>query len=73
VTTEVTAAMLKQLPVALQHKLHQAALNLDIEETEMIIAQIDAIAPAIAAGLTELVEHYQFEQLIKLTTPLMEP
>lgn len=66
-TLELTAEMLSKLPLELRQQLHQAALNLDTEETDIIIARIRTIAPDIADGLHELVQHYQFEQIVQLT------
>jgi CheY-like chemotaxis protein len=63
---EITVEMLSTLPVPLRQQLHEAALNLDIEETDAILAQIRQIAPDIADGLQELAAHYQFEQIIHL-------
>jgi PAS domain S-box-containing protein len=63
---EITVEMLSTLPVPMRQQLHEAALNLDIEETEVIIAQIRQIAPDIADGLQELVANFQFDQIIHL-------
>ena len=63
---EITAEMLTTLPIALRQQLHEAALNLDIEETDAVLAQIRLIAPAIADGLQQLAAHYQFDQIIDL-------
>jgi PAS domain S-box-containing protein len=64
---EITVEKLGNLPVELLQQLHEAALNLDMEETDMIIAQIRKIAPKIADGLEELAGHYKFDQIIQLT------
>jgi signal transduction histidine kinase/DNA-binding NarL/FixJ family response regulator len=65
-TVEITAEMLIKLPSALRQQLHEAVLNLDIEETDAVIAQIRDIAPDIAQSLQELADGYQFEQIIHL-------
>ncbi|MGZ8182016.1 MAG: response regulator [Methylobacter sp.] len=65
--SETTVEMLTRLPPALRQKLHEAALNLDTEETDAIIAQIRALAPDVADGLQELAQHYQFDRIIHLT------
>jgi PAS domain S-box-containing protein len=67
-TPTVTAEMLSTLPITLQQQLHNAALSLDIEETDAVIAQIQQIAPHIASDLQELAANYDFEQIIRLTT-----
>ncbi len=64
---ELTPEMVVKLPLALRQKLNEAALNLDIEETDAVIAQIHNITPEIANALQELVKHYQFDQIIHLT------
>ncbi|TAN70600.1 MAG: response regulator [Methylobacter sp.] len=64
---ETTAEMLIQLPLVLRQQLHEAALNLDIEETDAVIAQIRALAPDVGDGLQELAGHYQFDRIIQLT------
>ncbi len=69
---ELSAQILMALPVALQQQLHQAALNLDMEEADAIIAEIRAIAPAVADGLQNLVQQYQFDQIIQLTEMLTD-
>lgn len=63
----LTADSLTTLPPALQQRLHLAALNLDMEETDAIIAEIRTIAPAVADALQELVQQYQFDQIIQFT------
>ncbi|MEI6708795.1 MAG: response regulator [Methylococcales bacterium] len=65
-TVKVTAQMLNTLPVALQQQLYEAALNLDIEETDAVLSQIRQFAPDIADGLHELAESYRFDQIIQL-------
>jgi PAS domain S-box-containing protein len=64
---ETTPERLNQLPSALRQQLHEAALNLDIEETDAIIAQIRVLLPDVAAALQELAQHYQFDRIIHLT------
>jgi CheY-like chemotaxis protein len=63
---EITVEMLIKLPLALRQQLHEAALNLDIEETDVILDQIRNIAPDVANGLQKLARGYQFEQIIHL-------
>jgi PAS domain S-box-containing protein len=57
---------LLQIPLQLLQQLHSVALNLDTEETGVVITQIQQIAPAIATGLQNLAENYQFEQIVQL-------
>ncbi|MEI6708794.1 MAG: MASE1 domain-containing protein [Methylococcales bacterium] len=63
---KLTAEMLTTLPLTLRHQLYEAALNLDIEETDTILSKIRQLAPDIANGLQELAENYQFERIIHL-------
>jgi PAS domain S-box-containing protein len=63
---EMTVERLSKLPLELRQQLHQAALNLDMEETDAVIALISGIAPDIANKLQELVRGYQFEQITQL-------
>ncbi len=64
---ETTVEMLGKLPTELRQQLHEAALNLDTEETDAVIAKIRALAPEVGDGLQELAGQYQFEQIIHLT------
>lgn len=66
---EVTAPMLSELPLELRQQLHHAALNLDIEETVAILAQVAELNPSLATGLHELTAHFQFEQIALLSCP----
>lgn len=64
---KVTHNILSKLPLNLRQQLHNAALKLDTEEVEAVIAQIRVTEPGIAEGLDELVKGYQFEQIIQMT------
>jgi len=64
---EITVEMLVKLPSALRRQLHEAALNLDTEETDAIIDQIRALAPEVAEGLQNMAQQYQFDRIIHLT------
>ncbi len=64
---ELTPEMLTALPLSLRQKLNEAASNLDIEETDAVIAQIHNITPEIADALQMMVNNYQFDQIIHLT------
>lgn len=64
---ELTPEMLAVLPQALRQQLHQAASNLDIDETDAVIAQIRSLAPDVAEGLQKLADNYQFEEIIQLS------
>jgi CheY-like chemotaxis protein len=66
-TIKITPEMLTQVPVNLRQQLRNAALNLDTEEIDLIIAQIRLIVPEIADALEELAKDYHFEQIIQLT------
>jgi signal transduction histidine kinase/DNA-binding response OmpR family regulator len=63
---EMTAEMLNVLPIEYRQQLHEAALNLDLEETDAVIAEIRQIATDIAEGLEALAQTYQFEQIAYL-------
>ena len=63
----VTIEMLAKLPPGLRQQLHEAALTLDTEEADTVIAQIRPLAPDVADALHELIQHYQFDQIIHLT------
>ena len=64
---ETTVEMLGKLPLVLRQQLHEAALNLDIEETDTVIAQIHGLAPEVGDALQDLAQHYQFDRIIHLT------
>lgn len=69
---ETTVEMLSKLPAELRLQLREAALNLDTEETEAIIAKIRVLAPEVGDGLQELAGQYQFEQIIHLTEAALQ-
>ncbi|MDP3878303.1 MAG: ATP-binding protein [Methylobacter sp.] len=69
---EATVEMLGKLPAVLRQQLHEAALNLDTEETDAIVTRIRALAPEVADGLQELAQQYQFEQIIHLTEAALQ-
>lgn len=62
----ITVEMLTALPLTLRQQLHEAAMNLDTEETDAVIAKIRPLASNVAQGLQELANSYQFEQIIHL-------
>lgn len=68
-TGEISIEMFSKLSPIVRQQLHEAALNLDTEETARIIALIHNTLPDIADYLQTLAQTYQFEQLIQLTTP----
>ncbi len=63
---ETTVKMLAKLPLALRQQLREAALNLDTEETDAIIAQIRLLVPEAGEGLQGLAQQYQFDRIIRL-------
>jgi signal transduction histidine kinase/DNA-binding response OmpR family regulator len=69
---ELTTEMLSKLPAELLQPLHAAALNLDTEETEAIILKIRLISPEIAKGLQDLMQRYQFDQMVCLIEAVAE-
>lgn len=67
-TPELTFEMVATaLPLELRKKLHEAALLLDIDEVNSIIAEIQAFSPDIANGLMLLASSYQFDKIIPLS------
>ncbi len=64
---EMLLEMLSMLPPMLRRQLHEAALSLDTDETNAIIAKIQPLVPELAEALQELVKIYQFGQIIHLT------
>ncbi len=69
---ETTVEMLGKLPTELRQQLREAALNLDTEETDAVIAKIHALAPEVGDGLQELAGQYQFEQIIRLAEAALQ-
>ena len=69
-TLQITSEMLNSLPSELRQQLHKAALNLDVEETEAVLAKITRISPEIAQSLQEMAQCYQFEEIAKFSEPL---
>ncbi len=60
------AEMLSMLPPMLRRQLHEAALSLDTDETNAIIAKIQPLVPELTEALQEQVKNYQFGQIIHL-------
>jgi signal transduction histidine kinase/DNA-binding NarL/FixJ family response regulator len=56
----------KHLPAALQTQLHDAALQLDIEQTSSIIEQIKKLDLTIAASLQQYLEQMDFQAILDL-------
>jgi PAS domain S-box-containing protein len=63
---ELTAEMLKELPLELQQQLFTAATNLDIDETDVVITRIRYLAPEIAESLQKLAQDFQFGVILHL-------
>ncbi len=66
---ELSPEMLEPLPLQLRQQLHDSALNLDVDQTDAIIAKIHSLNPDIGAGLQKLAECYQFDAIIELAKP----
>ncbi len=64
---KISAEALSSLPLALRQQLHEAASNLDMEETEIVTQQIRQLAPELADALRDLAQQYEFGQIIGLT------
>ncbi len=64
---ETNFELMALLPPELSAQLHEAALSLDTEEAEKILAKIYLVVPEVAEALQELVKNYKFDKLIKLT------
>ena len=63
-----SALAINTLPLSLKQRLHEAALQLDTEEIDNIIAEIGELSPDIANALHKLALHYQFTQIAQLVT-----
>jgi PAS domain S-box-containing protein len=63
---QLTPEILNKLPQELIQQLYEAAQNLDMEETDALIAQIQNIKPEIADALKKLAQNFQFGQIIRL-------
>jgi CheY-like chemotaxis protein len=63
---KATSQMLEELPFALRQQLYQAASNLDIDETDSVLAKIHQLAPETASNLQKLAQCFQFEEIIHL-------
>lgn len=64
---KITTEMLETLPQELLMQLQEAALRLDIEEIDAVVAKIREISLDIAEGLTDLEKNYHFDQIVTLT------
>ena len=56
----------KSLPSALQTQLHDAAAQLDIEQTASVIEQIKAIDDTVAFNLQQYLEQMDFQAILDL-------
>ena len=65
-TSKITPEMLVSLPRQLCRELREAALELDMDKIEAVIAQIHMLDPDIADSLEALEKGYQFDQIIQL-------
>ncbi|MCG7866968.1 MAG: transporter substrate-binding domain-containing protein [Candidatus Thiodiazotropha taylori] len=65
-TKVLTADALQSLPYDLKEALLGAAEELNISGSNQVIDRISAIDNEIAAGLSELVENFRFDQVVKL-------
>jgi signal transduction histidine kinase/CheY-like chemotaxis protein len=61
--TDLTSAMLADLPADLLQELREATLALNRETALEVIARIADHAPEVATGLKELVDNYQMSEL----------
>lgn len=59
--------MLLHISPQMRKQLNEAAFKLDLEELEQIIEQICIDFPELASSLNELVQNYQFNQIVQLT------
>jgi CheY-like chemotaxis protein len=64
---KITAEMIATLPIEMRQQLREAALQLDVEEIDIMITQIYTVAPEVAESLRELVKSFQFEQILQIT------
>ncbi len=65
----ISADYFFQLPKTLQNQLYNAALALDIEQSNHIIKQIQQLNPAAAALLTEHIEQMDFQAILDIYAP----
>jgi len=64
----LSVAHFKQLPHPLQTQLHDAALQLDIEQTTQVINQIASHDKNLANQLQQRVEEMDFQAILDITT-----
>ncbi len=56
-------------PAEVRTRLHQAALDLNLEETLALIGQAGLVAPEVARELRQRVERFDFQSLLDLLQP----
>jgi signal transduction histidine kinase/PAS domain-containing protein len=66
---EWAAAELACLPPALQTTLEQACIEVDLEKTKTVIAQIREMRIALADYLTEMTSDFRFDEILQLFQP----
>ncbi|KAM3091419.1 ATP-binding protein [Phormidesmis sp. 146-35] len=65
----LTAADLAEMPIDWINQLHQAALRINTKQVLQLIEQIPEPQDQLIQALTDLANHYCFEELIALTQP----
>ncbi|EDN68784.1 Response regulator receiver protein [Beggiatoa sp. PS] len=66
VKKDLMPADLAELPQALRDKLHQAVINLDMNEIEQIIQKINELNKPVAEALKILADNFEYDQLLAL-------
>lgn len=61
------------LPAELSNRIYQAALDLDIEKTLALLAEVEPLAPEMARELRTRAERFDFQSLLQLFQPAAIP
>ena len=64
--TDLSSAMLSELPAELLHELDDACLTLDSETILAVITRIESEAPDVAQGLQNLADNFQIGRIREL-------
>jgi CheY-like chemotaxis protein len=66
---KVNPEVLNTMPALWREQLHQAATCVDAEQIVQLIHQIPPEHASLTLALTDLVNHYRFDQIVALTQP----
>ncbi len=67
--SQVNSGLLETMPALWREQLHQAATCVDGEQIVQLIDQIPPEHATLAVALTEMVNHYRFDQIVALSQP----